>query len=72
MDEIARSVTARTVSHCALCSAPRTARDVRGLEWSSHHANGVVSWVCGPCTREHLFEIETGLPLVSTELSKSA
>jgi hypothetical protein len=71
MDDIARSATARH-SSCLLCCSPRTAGDVRGLAWSSHHENGVISWVCAPCTRLSLFEIETGQPLVSTSLPQTA
>ncbi|MCF7549212.1 hypothetical protein [Pseudonocardia sp. WMMC193] len=59
-------------SRCAVCHGPRTARDVRGLAWSSHHTVAGISWVCGPCTRASLFEIETGLPLAPAPLQKSA
>jgi len=71
MDEIARSVTAG-LTFCTLCSCPRTARDARGLAWSSHHRDGVVDWVCGPCTRASLFEIETAQPLTRPALAQSA
>ena len=62
MDAIARHATARPTL-CALCSCRWTGGDARSLTWSSHHSDGVVRWVCGPCTRAQLFEIETGLPL---------
>ncbi|GAA1833419.1 hypothetical protein GCM10009836_09450 [Pseudonocardia ailaonensis] len=71
MDDIARSAGARP-SHCTLCSTPRTTGDARGLAWSSHHTDGVVSWVCGPCTRLYVFEFETNLPVLPARLPVSA
>ncbi|MCE0767943.1 hypothetical protein LWC35_34350 [Pseudonocardia kujensis] len=65
-------VPARPTHSCTLCAGPRTANDVRGLAWSSHHVDGVTSWVCGPCTRAHLFEIETGQPVRPAALPRSA
>jgi Zn-finger protein len=66
------SVTARPLHSCTLCACPRTPGDVRGLAWSSHHVDGVISWVCGPCTRAHLFEIETGQAIRPASLARSA
>ncbi|ALE73206.1 hypothetical protein Ae168Ps1_0954 [Pseudonocardia sp. Ae168_Ps1] len=50
-----------TIHGCPLCSRPRTTADARGLAWSSHHGPHGVVFVCGPCTRTHLFDLETGL-----------
>lgn len=50
-----------TIHHCPLCSRPRTREDVAGLSWSSHHGPDGVVWVCGPCTRTHLVDLECGL-----------
>ncbi|WP_181780902.1 hypothetical protein [Pseudonocardia pini] len=71
MDSSARSATAGHV-FCTVCSGPRTKRDEQGLAWSSHHVGGSVSWVCGPCTRAHIFEIETGQPLTPLDLRQTA
>jgi hypothetical protein len=59
-------------TRCTVCHSPRTARDIRGLAWSSHHENGTVSWVCGPCTRANVFEIETGQALAPVPFQKTA
>jgi hypothetical protein len=49
---------------CPYCARPRSASDAGGLAWSSEHgAGGSVRWICPGCTRSHLPEIETHLPL---------
>ncbi|MEU6699361.1 hypothetical protein [Pseudonocardia sp. NPDC046786] len=50
-----------TILGCPLCTRPRTAADIHGLEWSSHHGPGGVVFVCGPCTRARLVDLECGL-----------
>ncbi|BBG01902.1 MULTISPECIES: hypothetical protein [Pseudonocardia] len=50
-----------TILGCPLCTRPRTAADIHGLAWSSHHGPGGVVFVCGPCTRAHLVDLECGL-----------
>lgn len=67
-------VTPSDAAHrCRVCGRPRTVLDIRGLDWTSEHApDGTVSWVCAPCTRANLFEIETGLPLSAARLPASA
>ncbi|ANY09523.1 hypothetical protein [Pseudonocardia sp. HH130630-07] len=50
-----------TLSGCPLCSRPRTPADARGLAWSSHHGPSGVGYVCGPCTRSGLADLECGL-----------
>lgn len=50
-----------TILPCPLCSRPRTRADVIGLTWSGHRGPRGTVWVCGPCTRVHLTEIECGL-----------
>jgi hypothetical protein len=60
-------------AHCPSCARPRTAADARGLEWSTHHGpDGTVSWLCGPCTRNALFEIETGEVVTRSSYPRSA
>jgi hypothetical protein len=49
---------------CMICELGRTVADVRGVAWTSEHGpDGTVRWICPPCTRDQLFQIETGLPL---------
>ncbi|MEQ3549814.1 hypothetical protein WIS52_04980 [Pseudonocardia nematodicida] len=50
-----------TIPACPLCSRPRTPAAVRGQEWSGHHGPDGTVWVCGPCTRTHLTDLECGL-----------
>ena len=50
-----------TILGCTLCSRPRTPADARGPDWSSHHGPAGVVYVCGPCTRTHLLDLECGL-----------
>ncbi|RZT86170.1 hypothetical protein EV383_3059 [Pseudonocardia sediminis] len=57
-----------TRSSCPLCGRPHTPADARGLGWSSEHTPTGVVWICGPCTRVHLVEIETGLPVRPLDL----
>ncbi|MCW0212854.1 MAG: hypothetical protein OJJ54_05815 [Pseudonocardia sp.] len=60
-------------AYCPSCARIRTVADARGLEWSSHHSpGGTVSWLCGPCTRDSVFEIETGQALIRAAYSVSA
>ncbi|MFG1634665.1 hypothetical protein [Pseudonocardia alni] len=50
-----------TIPSCPLCSRPRTPADVRGLAWSSHDGPTGTVYVCGPCTRVQLVDLECGL-----------
>ncbi|TCK22717.1 hypothetical protein [Pseudonocardia endophytica] len=50
-----------TRTSCPHCGRPRTADDARGLDWSSTHTPDGVGFLCGPCTRDRLTEIECGL-----------
>ncbi|WP_214365920.1 hypothetical protein [Pseudonocardia sp. H11422] len=61
-----RSTDIATQSPCPLCARPRTAADIRGLEWSSQHeSDGRITWICGSCTRVMLWRIEALLPVAS-------
>ncbi|MBW0105727.1 hypothetical protein [Pseudonocardia sp. KRD291] len=61
-----------TRTSCPLCARPHTPADARGLGWSSEHSATGTAWVCGSCTRAHLVEIETGLPVQRLDLPATA
>jgi hypothetical protein len=48
---------------CPGCGRVRAEVDARGVAWSSAHAaDGSVTYVCPPCTRAEISQIEAGLP----------
>lgn len=47
---------------CVVCGAERDPRDPDSLAWSvEREADGPVRWLCPPCVRRHVRDIEAKL-----------